>query len=124
MRISDWSSDVCSSDLEADEESGAAPAAASGKMDRMAEYPGEALKGSRQALSPAPWGYPLPARLSLSAKALPGFGEAIAIGQDRLVDGLIGDQIIELALELPVEPARQIAQRFANLRSEEHTSEL
>ena len=48
------------------------------------------------------------------AEPLAGLGERPRVGGDGLVDGGVGGEVVVLALELAVEPAREVAYRLGN----------
>src|SRR3546814_10465297 len=116
MRIRDWSSDVCSSDLLAYPVEGASPGAphAAGLtrilLDDMIALLGEAVDAKHDALA---------------AKVAGEFLDQLRMFQRRGIDGYLVGPGLKASGRLLARPeASRHGKRYVDPRSEEHTSEL
>src|SRR3546814_9969174 len=114
MRISDWSSDVCSSDLLA-----GGPAGGRRRANRGAGYPYQCHRGFARHSAAPPDGERrgLPPRAPNAARRRRGGGDAVtllpAITEDAFLGGRVKLRQPEVGYRAAIDP-----------RSEEHTSEL
>src|SRR3546814_5993579 len=109
MRISDWSSDVCSSDLFPDLEAGVEPLSLMGFMDPPREEAVAALAECRSA--------------GVMVKMITGDHAATALAIARQID-LADDPQVVTGPELERLSDKELQSLVRRVRSEEHTSEL
>src|SRR3546814_7893482 len=115
MRISDWSSDVCSSDLHLDEEEFAVFPQELDRPGAAIVHPGHRV-GADAAHSRALLGRDDGGGGFLEHFLVPPLERAVALAQ---MDGIA----VAVAEDLEFDVAR-VAEIFLHIRSEEHTSEL
>src|SRR3546814_1239319 len=104
MRISDWSSDVCSSDLVAD---------AQPRLDRFRKGEGR---------------FELAGALGADADDLAVVDVEATLADEVVVDHRVEvrvvHDVVHMAVDVVVHPARRDGEEVRKARSEEHTSEL